>query len=626
MPGSSTRAAPAGTSQPLDVEDADAVGVGVGVAVSSPVASRPSSAAAAAAAAQRTPGDVEAVERDPAALWAALDLPAPESLPSQHTSRRVVLLGRPLSGKRSLCRRLCFAAEAQYAGGDDTSDMTAHDRAGEGAAAADNDRQSLYHPSSDDDTDAALFPPQHSGAVAGMTAESPPPRTTVGPHDRASPLCHGSGLCFDYVVQRVPTRIARGGGGDGGDGGASTARRASTGFLSSPIGGTVRRTTEFFCCDNAGALTMALPTLEHVESAVVLMVVDASDVSGIQPQLDYCYATLDAYVANLLRTQAPSHDEVRRMQLAAAQQDYWYAEEQKLRATRTSLASGGSAAATATTSATAASPTPGSRDTFGDAVFKDPAASLDKVNSTPFRVPASAGTVCTMHSIVVCNKVEHLDRASRALATMESGTYESEALLDRLGIPADMRLALRHSRQSLLSLVAQLVRQYAVYHRAALASVCHRVSMTTAGADGEYAYSGLVNPFYKGLWAYVAYVLYSSKDPNTPLPADVLRVCSARMHPHALLPAGLDALGLLSPFITSSNAQLPEGAALTSTEDPISSEIHTTAEDVTTPDGVFPLHQQYIQQAQAYISTSAPLWIRPEETPQGGDGMVWDSI
>ncbi|KAL0509782.1 LOW QUALITY PROTEIN: hypothetical protein Q4I31_002243 [Leishmania lindenbergi] len=560
--------------------------------------------------------DVEAVELDPAALWAVLDLPAPESMPSQHTSRRIVLLGRPLSGKRTLCRRLCFAAQAQYAGSDGATDGGPQS----GGVAANNDREPLYHPSTDDD-DSALFPNRNVGGCnmpgAYSTGGTPRQCTGVGPQDRVKPLSHGSGVCFDYVVQRVPTRLAHGCGGAN-DGLASGNQRSSTGFLMAPLGGTVRRTTEFFCCDNAGALSMALPTLDHVESGLVLMVIDVSDVSTIRQQLDYCYSTLESYIANLLRTQAPSHDEVRRMQLAAAQQEYWFAEEQKLRTVRANLASGGTAAAASSSSLT--------KECLFDASFTDSAASIDKANSTPLRVPASAGTVCTMRSVIVCTKVESLERASRAIGLVESGTIESEALLDRLGIPGELRLAMRHSLQSLLCLVSQLVRQYAIYHRAALASVCLRVSMTTAGAEGEYANSALVNPFYKGFWAYIAYLLYSSEGPNASVPSDVLRVCSARMYPHALLPCGLDSLALLNHFVTSSNVQLPEGPSLMAPEDPADSAIRTTAEGVITPDGVFLLHQKYIQQAQADLTSWTALWGNPAEAMHSGDDMVWDTL
>ncbi|CAM37622.1 conserved hypothetical protein [Leishmania braziliensis MHOM/BR/75/M2904] len=561
--------------------------------------------------------DVEAVELDPAALWAVLDLPAPESMPSQHTSRRVVLLGRPLSGKRTLCRRLCFAAQAQYAGSDGATDGGPQS----GGVAANNDREPLYHPSTDDDEDSALFPNRNVGGCnmpgAYSTVGTPRQCTGVGPQDRVKPLSHGSGVCFDYVVQRVPTRLAHGCGGAN-DGLASGNQRSSTGFLMAPLGGTVRRTTEFFCCDNAGALSMALPTLDHVESGLVLMVIDVSDVSTIRQQLDYCYSTLESYIANLLRTQAPSHDEVRRMQLAAAQQEYWFAEEQKLRTVRANLASGGTAAAASSSSLT--------KEGLFDASFTDSAANIDKANSTPLRVPASAGTVCTMRSVIVCTKVDSLERASRAIGLVESGTIESEALLDRLGIPGELRLAMRHSLQSLLCLVSQLVRQYAIYHRAALASVCLRVSMTTAGAEGEYANSALVNPFYKGFWAYIAYLLYSSEGPNASVPSDVLRVCSARMYPHALLPCGLDSLALLNHFVTSSNVQLPEGPSLMAPEDPADSAIRTTAEGVITPDGVFLLHQKYIQQAQADLTSWTALWGNPAEAMHSGDDMVWDTL
>lgn len=587
--------------------------------------------------------DADAVSMDPSALWAALDLPAPESLPSQHTARRVVLLGRPLSGKRTICRRLCFAAEAQYAVQDDH--QREDDEAFRGAASADNGRQPLYRPTgSDDDDDVGNdAAPQHASAHVGgwnmpgaySTVGAVHARTPQGPHNHRLPLSHGSGVCFDYVVQRVPTRIARGAGASsttnnnnmstpatgivssGGEeknvDGGSGARRVAGAAGGSPhpqAAGTVRRTTEFFCCDSAGALSMALPTIEDVETAVVLMVIDLSDLPTIRQQLDFCYTTLNTYVASLLRAQAPSNDEVRRLQLAAAQQDYWFAEEQKLRSTRTSLAS----SVTVT------------KEGKSDVVFKDAMANLDKVNSTTFRIPSSAGTVCTMHTVIVCTKSECLERASRAVGVLDGsgGGSESEALFNRLGISADVAAALRRSRLSLMSLVAQMVRHYAIYRRAAVASLSQRVNMTTAGADGEYAGSTLVNPFYKGFWAYLAYVLYSSSDANSCPSSDVLRVCSARMHPHALLPCGLDAPGLLNHFVTSDPTQFAE-LLNGSSESAADAAIRTTTESVLTPDGVFALHQKYIQQAQADASAT---WAHPEVMTSNVEdtGMIWDSL
>ncbi|KPA77354.1 hypothetical protein ABB37_07231 [Leptomonas pyrrhocoris] len=560
-----------------------------------------SPSSAAAAASPPSDKDAEAVAMDPAALWAALDLPAPEAMPSQHTARRVVLLGRPLSGKRTVCRRLCFAAEAQYAAPDDGDDG---DRSGN---MADNGRQPLYHPSSSDEEDADLFPSQNLGGWnmpgAFSTVGALQERTVVGPHDHSGPLSHGSGVCFDYVVQRVPTRIAH--GGEESANASSAARRVESGG-----GGTVRRTTEFFCCDSAGALSMALPSIEDVETAVVLMVVDVSDVATIRQQLDFCYTTLNSYVATLLRNQAPNNDEVRRLQLATALQDYWFAEEQKLRTTRTNLASSVSA----------------SKEGKSDVLFKDPMVSVAKVNATVFRVPASAGTVCAMHTVVVCTKAEHLERASRAVGILDGagGSGDNDALFARLGVSAELVAALRRSRLSLMALLSQIIRQYAVYRRAAVASLSQRVNMTTAGADGEYAGSALVNPFYRGFWSYISYVLYSGKDANSAPSSDVLRVCSARMHPYALLPCGLDAPGLLNHFITSDPTQFAD-LANGASDEAADSAIRTTAEGVLTPDGVFALHQKYIQRAQAELSAS---WAHADMTVPHVEetNMIWDSL
>lgn len=535
-------------------------------------------------------------EVDSAAFWAELHLPVPDVMPSQHLSRRVVLLGRPGSGKRTICRRLCFAAEAQYA---KTEEVSEHSTTL--WSDIDVDSQPLYNPGPDDDDDEELFQSKsqlpwqtsslRSGAAAATTDAAQNQNT-----DTTHLLSHGSGISYTFVVQRIPHGVA-----------ALTSDAE-------------RRTTEFFCCDSAGALASALPTVRHLSEAVVLMVVDVSDLTSIRSQLDVSYQLLRTHVSSLLRVHFPNNDEVRASDLQKEQQEYWLAEEQRLLPTRVSIAMDAAQFSAA-----------GSQDAF----LVDPAASLEKIQMTGFKVPATAGTICSMRSVIVCTKVEVLYNMSNALKEATSGDKSSA---DYLGLPEAFRISLECSRMTLLSFMSQLLRQYAIYHCAALVAVCKRINaVTAAGTESTYAGSSLIHPFYKGFWGYLAYMLYEGDDGKpSSLPTEVLSACSARLNPHSLLPCGLDALHLLHYAVTHDGDQLPgksssqEGPAH-GDDSPMKSR-HPVQDFPVPSDGRFTLHQQYIQKATQYTtqrndySNSNISNTRTEDAAiVDNDDIIWES-
>lgn len=594
-------------------------------------------------------------------LWEALNLPVPESIASHHNSQRIVLLGRPLSGKRSLCRRLRLAAEAQNsatAGADGAAagGVGLNGRAGGGGGGAgsgeygDGDadsftRRPLFHPTAEEeacaDTGAGgegdMGSPLMSSLMSeGMVERSTSPRaasttptaggaatsaslgaTGVGASGAAvaggmrgmsgamSTTSHGAGLVHDYVTLRVPSQARSAGlGGVQLSGGTTTT---TTNLFGRAVGAASRRVVEFFVCETAGALSMALPTLRSLEEAVVLVVVDVSRPAEIGDQLDRYYDMLQAHTTAVLRAALPHQDEVRRLQMMTARQQYWEAEEQRLLALRAHLA----------------------KDRNGEALV-DPSVAFEAVNAAAVRLPQHA--TCPLDTLLVCTKVDLLDRLSKSYANrlLESASApagagaigeEEEAQLNHLLTPS-LRAAMRQSKCTLLALVAQLLRQYAMLRRSALAAVSSRVN-TIAGGGGsgaggngggvgsELGKAGsalgrssssattstavgvgptmAVNPFFKALWAFVSCLLLSpppsssssssaaaaasggrkegsgaggaggggrasSPVPSSPiggasavpLPDTVTHHCSANLYPSALLPHGLDSFGLLN--------------------------------------------------------------------------------
>lgn len=477
-------------------------------------------------------------------LWEALDLPPPEAAPSQHESKRVVLLGRPLSGKRTLCRRLCLAAEAQYPSirsAEDGSGARGGGSLGHGGAAADAVRRPLYRPDAnqgDDDIvdDTIAF---DDGWDAQRTSAPSFGRPGTGNHYKSLP--HGAGIVHDYVVQRIPLRAGEDGGGFS-------------------RGGVVKRTVEFFVCDTAGALSSALPTLQSLEEAVVLMVVDVSQPGSIREQLDRSYEILQAHVTTILQTFLPTQDEVRRLKLMEAQQQYWLAEEQRTLPLRAKLAA---------------------RD--GEALVGAPEmVKVDEVNRTVLRVPLA--NVCPMKSIVVCTKTDVLDKLSRLYdaVIVHASDDELPREVDDI-VPPALRAELGRQRAALLPYVAQLIRQYAILRRSALVAVSSRVSTTATDSAGEAA---LVHPFYRGVWSYVSDRLDGGGVARERADAvETPHLCTANLFPTAFLPSGLDTLALLQPAIASQAATLPPPPA-------------RAAADADGPalDGAFTLHGDYLRQ------------------------------
>lgn len=491
---------------------------------------------------------------EPDSLWLMLDLPPPVEIAARHQNKRIVIIGRPLSGKRTLCQHLRLAIEAQFPRSHDT------DLENTGSRGV---HRHLYIPSaSGDDIDNAT-------AASLQSSPSTPPfiGATASPQNRERP--HGAGIAHDYVVQRIPQRIQ----------GVSR-------------GGTTRRVVELFCCDGAGALTAALPTPEAIEEALVLIVVDVSHPPSIREQLDRCYDTLNEHLAQVLHKLLPQQDEVRRIELMEKQQRHWTTQEQLLRSLRTQLG---------------ATPNEG-------LVF--PGVALEEVNQTAYRAPQ--GTSCPMRSMIVCTKTDLLERLSRAYADSNEEDYANSAVEDV--VPLSLRSSLRKTQLPLLTHIAHLIRQYAVTRRSALAAVSSKIITIAKDSTGGVS---LVHPFYRALWNYICYATTPPHETataedamKTPLDVDITSVCTANFFPTALLPIGLDAPGLLCPFIVGHTVQFPlvergGDAAVAPAGLP------------STPEATFKLHQEYLR--ELLPSQATPPDIR-EPGGHGDEDLIWDAM
>ncbi|CCW67854.1 unnamed protein product [Phytomonas sp. Hart1] len=553
-------------------------------------------------------------------LWDKLGLPAPDAVASLHESKRVVLLGNTFSGKRTLSAQLRRAAELHHALGDDRHDPGIHEDA----------FLPLYVPSAASDANSSPASADQgfgSGGSGPGLAPSPLAATAARARDR---LPHGVGLAHDYVIQRVPSPPAL--SHEGG---------------SSPHAGLIRRSVEFFCCDTAGALFAALPTLQSLKEAVVLLVVDVSRPGDIQAQLDNNYDALHTHVTKLLAMHLPNQDEVRRIQTIEAQQQYWMGQEERLRLLRAVLASKG----------------------FVKEALVSPNVCLDEVNAESLRAPPDS--VCPVRSILICTKTDRLEGLSK---TLESSplSEELEALLNDV-VPPSLRADMQRAQLPLLPLVAQLVRQRAIVHCSALMAVSSRLSTATTecgfGAD-------LAHPYYCGLWNYIQERLMdnsmSAMDSSTPGTINTFvsetdhavqqneleSLCTANFFPTAFLPCGLDALGLLNPFVASQGVGLSSsqhlrsragfdkdtGAQLDTFAPAAPTEFETSPLQITNPTTLFKLHQGYLQEAigasifclnntlgsmssrcsvtQLRLSTQ----VLDEENETEGEALIWDSV
>ncbi|CCW64283.1 unnamed protein product [Phytomonas sp. EM1] len=554
-------------------------------------------------------------------LWDKLDLPSPDAVTLLHQSKRVVLLGNMFSGKRTLSSQLRRASELQYTLGEDSHHPTVNEET----------RRPLYVPAAASNADSPLIgadPREDSVVSMSSFSQSPCAMTATHGSDR---LPHGSGLAHDYVIQRVPRRAASPSSGGGG----------------SPQAGFIRQSVEFFCCDTAGALFSALPSLQSLEEAVVLLVIDVSRPGEIQAQLDSNYDALHAHVSKLLSTHLPNQDEVRRIQMIESQQQYWMRQEKRLRSLRAVLAAKGP---------------------LKEALVS-PSVCLDEVNAESLRTPPDS--VCPVRSILICTKTDRLERLSK---TLESSPLpeELDAFLNHV-VPASLRADMQSAQLSLLPLVAQLVRQRAIAHCSSLMAVSSRLS--TAPMEGVCG-ADLAHPYYRGLWNHILERLMDDSIPamgnTTAGSAELFAIetdhavqeneleslCTANFFPTAFLPCGLDALGLLNPFVASQGVGFPSSLHLGSRAgldsgagarpDAFTSAVPMESEPALVqsinPTSLFKLHQGYLQETVAtsifwsnhtvdsVSSRSSVSHLRlstqalEAENETDGDALIWDSV
>lgn len=552
-------------------------------------------------------------------LWAALGLPTPETSRAGQLHKRVVLLGRPQSGKRTLCRRLCAAARQQF---------PQEGKDGGSGAGTQTVRRPLVLPADLNDshvcgggTNVAPCSTLAAGDVVEGSEEEK--RAAYGAAGRSSTLARGrpaadltdgAGISYAFVGQRVPLRSTQ----DRGHTSISFADPsvpfpvATETQLSDT---TVRCTTEFFCCDSAGALAMALPSLTSMNECVMVIVVDVSQPATVREQLDHAYAMVQAHVQDLLHTHLPSQDEVRYLQLMEVQQKSWLDEEQGLLPLRLILARGSRSGTS----------------------FAAPGVDAEAVNATVQRVPQRAGTICPLPSLLVCTKTDLLDKLSKAcltgVGTTEGGSGAEKAL-DTI-LPASLRADMRRAQLPLVTVMAQLLRHYATSHRSALVGISNRVNTAanlaahaSSESVGDHAASTntpsvaagsrmdtgapLLHPFHRALWRYLHYLLHEAgcfsgsaenrhadagqrqggEGPHgrggSHLPEAVVHACGAELFPCALLPRGLDAFGLLHNIVAAEGVQLPVAPTHTPEAGAPAGERNLT--------GGFKLHQAYVEE------------------------------
>eukprot|EP00796_Vickermania_ingenoplastis_P009048 gene9048-6348_t len=465
--------------------------------------------------------------------WDALGLPAPELSATQHSSSRVVLVGYPRTGKRTLCRHLAATASAQLGGaGHDTNTAVLCD-----APAA----------------SGQLF--RYGDAATG--AEAPEQATKTAPDAPSAVGPTGTGIAHDFVLQRT------------------TSHRTAAG----------RRALEFFCCDCAGALSIALPTLESLQSSVVLLTVDTSSPNTIREQLDWCFDALERHTVRLLREYLPNEDQVRHLRLLEATHTFWTEEEHRLAQWRRLL-----------------QPDAGGNEAPGGAA----------------RTVASAAQLCVMRAIIVCTKLDLLEKLSSSCASEPHEAF---------GLEPAFRRSMQNVGLPLRPLVAQLVRHYALAHRCALAAISSRVVHTGAKENA----ATLVHPFFKGLWGYVEYLLQSyppDGDAGAPqkvqratgLPDAVADHCNASFFPYSLIPCGVDRPEYLNSFVAAETVTLPL---------PCSPQAGDAAREeqrryMSTAFPQFQLHQDMLraQMENAQRTQSAA----EAEAGGGEEALVWDAV
>lgn len=236
--------------------------------------------------------------------WESLGLPPPEKS-SPLNSYRVVLLGFPLSGKRTLCEHLFRTASSKQSsasGGIPYSPLRSHRQQF-------NENFFQYG-----DRNAVNGVEGEASAGEGVVEVQTPGGVESAPRGLPSP----SGVDYYFVAQNIPRSTSY------------------MGFYGIPI---VSRVLEFFCCHCSDALSVAIPSVESFSSSVVIMVIDVSRPLSIKEQLDWCFMSLEEHVRSLLRESFPDRDNICYQEMINATHKFWDDEEKYLDRLREDLQS-----------------------------------------------------------------------------------------------------------------------------------------------------------------------------------------------------------------------------------------------------------------------------------------------
>lgn len=452
-------------------------------------------------------------------LWEVLGLELPDNTEQLCVARRVVIVGDTLSGKRTLANLLLTAAMQQLPSSSPPFSLLSF-----GASNSSNtgDHCFLRHVRQEGADIGVGGGGFHAASQRMSTSSSSSLSVGLTPlMDGLAPDCcvpHlscGAGIAHAFIPQRIPTRRA------------AFPAATNGGFYSSRPGdlsGNGRRVmTEFFCCDAPGALTMALPTVEALETSVVLLVVDTSVPWRVQDQLRRWYGHLNAHVVRTLGAELPKQDEVRRMRMIERQQCFWHAQQQALEAVRR-------------------------RWCEREGIEMPQCNSGEKTTLLPeLRVPKSG--VSPLCTILVCTKTDQLEKLSREAEKMTGRDFSAVSCNMTSSTSGNssntvswasssLLSALRSTGLTLLDLMSQLLRKEAIERQSAIVGVggrlntiatpvsssSRRATIATplpSDSGGDRAYDGaaasepptgshevFVHPFYKGLWSYIFQLLH----------------------------------------------------------------------------------------------------------------------
>nr|CCC95791.1 unnamed protein product [Trypanosoma congolense IL3000] len=542
-------------------------------------------------------------------LWELLGLSSVGADDRQMLTRRVVVVGDALSGKRTLVSLLFEAAVQQFPS---SSVLLRSPITNEARNGADEKVSSRLQPPTDVDKRTDEFNSKSTKAAESNMAapffkgrsfsELPTP---LGSRDGVNAMyptefTHGVGIAHSFLLQRLPAnRTVRG----------STEECSNSGVAALYASGCPVRNvlTEFFCCDAPGTLPAALPTVESLKTSVVLVVVDGSTPWSLHEQMQRWYGHLDEHVARTLRAELPKQDEVQRERMAKQQNHFWTEQEQGLLHLRH--------------------------------VWSQ--RELGCVNG--LAMPVMDGSdACPLRSFLVCSKTDQLETLSRELDKCYFSKDTAGSCEDVQGVDMSrvlppctspiiktpcaaegVRSALHATRLSLLQLIGQLLRMEAIKRQCGFvctsssvnttttattaASPCHTrlqsqpISSVPVGMEANTSglldpsiscgatrvpltggYSTFVHPLYRSLWSFIFQLLYDPQtsarrvsdansvdsqlvhasrgaDPDgservEDAPAftdDIDCHVSSRVHPYAFLPHGVDHISFISPSLAA---------------------------------------------------------------------------